>query len=278
MPARLWEELTTEEMAGLHARDRHVVLLPIAAIESHGPHLPLSVDATINRGILAEAARRLPDDVPLLILPEQVVGRSEEHDGFAGTLWAPPETLIAHWTAIGVAVARAGFRKLVFFNSHGGQPQIADIVAMTLRRVHRMLAANVHWADTVDLSDLFGPAERRFGIHGGAIETAMMLHLRPDLVRRERLADFPSITARLSGTHRWLSPQGPAGYAWMTEDLNPAGACGDATAATAEAGRVVVERAGAALARIITELAAADPEALFGRPAYPPPAAPLSGR
>ncbi len=137
LPRRYWQDMTTVEVAALdHARA--IALLPVAAIEQHGPHLPLAVDATINRGVLEHALTLMPDDLPVTILPALPIGKSDEHGAFPGTLSLSAETLIRLWSEVGDSVARAGVRKLVLFNSHGGQPQILDVVASGLRARHAM--------------------------------------------------------------------------------------------------------------------------------------------
>src|SRR6185369_1773260 len=132
LPRRLWQEMTTRDFADPEV-GRWIAVLPVAAIEQHGPHLPLAVDAIINDGVLARALDVLPASAPVTVLPAQVVGKSNEHGAFPGTLSLSAETTIRLWTEIGESVARAGVRKLVIFNSHGGQPAIVDIVAVDLR-------------------------------------------------------------------------------------------------------------------------------------------------
>ena len=253
-PWRYWAELTTEDFAGLDPA-RTVAVLPVAAIEQHGPHLPLSVDATINEGILAEAVARAPEDLSFLILPQQSVGRSEEHLAFPGTLTVAPETLAQAWGEIGRCVHKAGLRKLLLFNSHGGQPQVLDIVARELRVTHGMFVAWCNWWRLgLPEEGLPGAEELKHGIHGGALETAIMLHLRPDLVRQDKIADFRSLSQEMEGDYDLLSPLGQTAFAWMTQDLNPTGAVGDATQASAELGRRLVEHAAEQLLRFLEEL------------------------
>ena len=129
---RLWVEMTTKDFQQTDM-SQAIAILPVAAIEQHGPHLPVEVDAAINRGVLARAMELLPADLPVTFLPAMPIGKSNEHLAFPGTLTLSAETLIRLWTEIGESVARAGVRKLVLFNSHGGQPQIVDIVARDLR-------------------------------------------------------------------------------------------------------------------------------------------------
>jgi creatinine amidohydrolase len=250
--SQYWQELSTEEIAAAD-RDRTVVVIPVAAIEQHGPHLPLGVDAIINEGLLDDALGRLPKGFPVLVLPPQSIGWSDEHGAFPGTLSLSAETLIAVWCEIGAGIARAGFRRLVFFNSHGGQSEIGKIAIRKLRISHQVLAVAANWYALVDLSDLIDAGERRHGIHGGAVETSMMMHLRPDLVRREKLANFEPSSVGMAKAYRRLGPTGASPFGWMTQDLHPSGAVGNAAAADAGKGKVIVERAGQAFAELLLE-------------------------
>jgi creatinine amidohydrolase len=135
---RRWDELAWTDFARL-PRDA-VAILPVAAIEQHGPHLPLRVDAALAEAILARALEIAPAGMPLLALPLQAVGHSPEHARFPGTLALRAETALALWEDIGASVARAGLRKLVVFNSHGGQPQLVDVLCTRLRAAHGMFA------------------------------------------------------------------------------------------------------------------------------------------
>jgi creatinine amidohydrolase len=152
-------------------------------------------------------------------------------------------------------VARAGVRKLVLFNSHGGQPQLLDVVASGLRARHAMLAVAVNSYRLIDAAAMFPPAELQHGIHAGAIETSIMLHLAPDLVRRDQAAPAPSLSETMARDFRHLSPLGRiAPFAWQTQDLNPTGVCGDPTLADAEKGRQLVEQAATKLLEILQEI------------------------
>lgn len=253
-PSRFWQDLTHEDFTRLDP-ERTVVLLPVAAIEQHGPHLPVSVDATLNAGVLAAALDRLPASLPLLVLPAMPVGKSDEHIAFPGTLTLSAETLIRLWTEIGDSVARAGLRKLVLFNAHGGQPQVMDIVARELRVRLGMMAVAANWYSFGTPEGLFPAEELRHGIHGGSVETSMMLHLRPDLVRREHLRNFRSLGQDMAGDYRLLGPTLATGkLAWQTEDLNPEGACGDATDADAGRGAKLVDHAARQFVALLQEV------------------------
>lgn len=253
MPRRNWSDMSSVEVAALDAA-RVIAVLPVAAIEQHGPHLPLSVDADINAGILAQALDQTPEALPVTVLPPLTIGKSDEHADFAGTLTLRAETLLRTLADIGDSLARAGLRKLLLFNSHGGQPQVLQIAAQDLRRRHAMFAVCANSYDLADAEDLFPRDERKHGIHGGAIETSMMLHLRPDLVRMDEARDFVSANLARERERTELWPAGAARFAWMAQDLNPAGAIGNATLADAAKGAKLVARAATRLAALLAEI------------------------
>jgi creatinine amidohydrolase len=232
-----------------------VAILPIGAIEQHGPHLPVSVDACINDALLARVLAQAPPDLAITALPLQAVGKSNEHLAYPGTLTLSADTLTRVCYELGQSVGRASLRKLVLLNSHGGQPQIMDIVARELRVQQRMFVVNASWSAVMELSDLFDADELRYGIHGGTVETSLMLHLRPDLVHMERAGDFTGLMHTMAADYRWLTPEGRIGFGWQSQDLHPSGASGNARAATADKGRIVAERAVANMIELLTEVA-----------------------
>jgi creatinine amidohydrolase len=248
-----WAELTTTDFAGDALRDA-LAILPVAAVEQHGPHLPLGTDAIINQGIIDAACALLPPALPVVILPMQAVGTSHEHLAFAGTLSLDAATLLKLWTAIGEGVARTGLRKLLIFNSHGGQAGLPEIVATDLRARLGMI---VGWGSPGAFGTPEGAvsrAEAVHGLHGGLKETSMLLHLRPDLVRREAAAAFPSAGEAMETDFMRLRATGRTGFGWQTQDLNPAGVVGDALTATPELGRILVDHAAQGLAELIQDL------------------------
>jgi creatinine amidohydrolase len=251
---RHWWDLTSEEFTRLDMQ-RVVALLPVCAVEQHGPHLPVRVDAAINAGILERALQLLPADLSLLVLPAQNVGKSDEHSAFPGTLSIQYETLMRLWFDLAASVHRAGCRKIIFFNSHGGQPQLIDIVCRDLRVRLNMLAVNCAWYSVTQMNDLFAVEELRHGIHGGAVETSMMLHLHPNLVKMDRARNFASRAIAVEAENAILRIEGSTGIGWQTQDLNTEGACGDATQADAVKGKELLERAAKALAVLAEEVA-----------------------
>lgn len=273
-PARHWADVSTRDFAAAQASGlaaRTVAVLPVAAVEQHGPHLPLSVDATLLQGVIDAALALLPADVPALFLPPHNVGLSTEHLSYPGTLTLSPATLIALWSELGACVARAGVKKLLLLNGHGGNVAAMDIVARELRQRHGLLTYSASWF-SLPLPDavqgLFSAQEHRFGIHGGEIETSMMLHLAPATVRMEEARDWRSSSQDRAEAHAILGNGRSAKMGWAIEDYHPAGAVGNAAAATAGKGRAVVQAAGEALAQLLLELHAL-PSSTAGAPAQP---------
>lgn len=238
-PRRFWADYRTTEYAAIDPA-RTIAVLPTAAVEQHGPHLPVGVDTMIGQGMLETVNRLAPADLDYRILPIQAVGKSNEHLHAPGTLTLPAETAMKAWVEIGLSVARAGVRKIVIANSHGGNLDVIGIVARELRVRAGMLAVRTQWGAFGHPEGMFGARELTYGIHGGDVETSLMLHFRPDLVEMAQARDFRSSAEDLAeGAHP--RPTGPAAYGWIASDLNPAGVVGDASAATAEKGRAVAE-------------------------------------
>jgi creatinine amidohydrolase len=266
--SRFWADLSTRDFAQLDGA-RTIAVLPVAAIEQHGPHLPMSVDTVLVDGVVAAALPHLAADLPVLFLPTQAVGLSPEHQRFPGTLTLSAETVIRLWTEIGESVARAGIQKLVLFNSHGGQVSVMDIVARDLRARLDLLVYSVNWFNLPlgpEVDGLFPADEHRFGIHAGAIETSMMLALAPDRVDMAQAKNFASSSQQRAQKFSLLGNGKSAKLGWQMQDYNPAGAVGNAAAATADKGRAVVQAAGRALAQLLAELDQLPPGTLVEAP------------
>jgi len=248
-----WTDFAAREFDGIDP-NKTIAILPIAAVEQHGPHLPVGTDTIINTSMMELLAERAPENLDIRILPVQSIGKSNEHVWAKGTITHTATNLIEAWTQIGLEVARAGVRKIVIVNSHGGNEEIMGIVARELRVRAGMLAVKSGWRFTPP--DVLTDLERRHGIHGGDAETSLILHFKPHLVDMARAENFVSIAARDEQQFKYLRPTGAFGhvYAWIASDINPAGAVGDASIATAEKGRTIAEANVAGMLEVLAEV------------------------
>lgn len=258
-PARHWAGVSARDFAlaqrsGLAAQT--VAVLPVGAVEQHGPHLPLSVDSTLVDGMVAAALPHLPAEVPVLVLPTQQIGLSLEHESYAGTLGLSPATLLALWTEIGACVARAGVHKLLIFNAHGGNVSSMDIVARQLRMQCGLLVYHSSWFNLPlhGADAAFSAHEHRFGVHGGEMETSMLLHLAPALVRMQHAQNFASTSEQRARDYPILGNGKSAKLGWAMQDYNACGAAGNAAAADAARGQALVEAVGVSLAALLAEV------------------------
>lgn len=257
-----WADLKSPDFARL-AADGTMAVLPVAAIEQHGPHLPLSVDTDIVNGVITHCLPHL-QQLPVLFLPTQTIGRSIEHIAFAGTLTLGAATLIQSWVDIGECVARTGVKKLVLLNAHGGNVSTLDIVGRELRARFGLTVLMVNTFSLplpADVKQLFGPDEERFGVHGGDVETSMMLALHPRKVDMAQAQNFHSSSQDRAQQYAILGNGSSAKLAWAAQDLHAAGAAGNAVAATAEKGLAVLQASGQALARLLQEVRKLPPQA-----------------
>ena len=265
-----WSQWRTTDFANLD-KSRAIAVLPLAATEQHGPHLPLSVDTDIVDGVVQAAVQQLQTlnapsvstrgAVPVLFLPTQNIGLSPEHAAFPGTLTLRPETLIRLWTDIAESVKAAGIHKLVLLNSHGGHVGAMDVVARDLRARLGMLVYSVNWyqlplidAQGQDLNQMLSAHEHRFGAHAGEIETSAMLALNPSAVRMDKAENFHSSSEDRAAAFPILGNGRSAKLAWQMQDYNVAGAAGNAAAATAEKGAALVAAAGLSFAKLLLEI------------------------
>ena len=257
LPSRLWTELTP---ADLEAADMAeiVAVLPVAAVEQHGPHLPLGTDAFIMDGYLDRVRARLPGDLAAIFLPVQRCGCSVEHRDFAGTLGLSARTALAAWSELADGVARAGCRKLVVVNSHGGNSSLLDILAHELRASLDLFVVMAAWQRFGYPDGLFSESERLHGIHGGEIETSLMLAFRPDLVRRDKAASFVPASVAMERDFTWLRAGRPTGFGWMAQDLSPSGAAGDAAAGTSAKGEACADYGATAFIELLRDVQAFD--------------------
>jgi creatinine amidohydrolase len=253
LPRRDWMDMTWQDIAGAETA-RWIAVLPLAAVEQHGPHLPLGVDTFIAEAYLERVSKILPDELPVTFLPVQRVGVSAEHLSFPGTLTVSATTAIATWTELGESLKRAGLRKLVMVTSHGGNVAAMEVVARELRTRFGMLAVTVGWHRFGYPDGAFTAEEKKHGIHGGDIETSLMLAAKPDIVRMDKAPNATPATIAMAAEFKWLGAYRPAGFAWMTQDINPTGAIGDATLASAAKGEAALTRGAQAFVELLREV------------------------
>ena len=279
LSSHFWSNLTSRQFAQLAASPdvaQVVAVLPVAAIEQHGPHLPVSVDTTLVEGVIQATLPHLEADLPVLFMPTQAVGKSNEHIRFPGTLTLSAQTLMNVWMELGACVARTGIKKLVLLNSHGGQVSVMDIVARDLRTAHDLIVFSTNWYTLplgADVLGLFPPEEHRFGIHAGDMETSMMLALEEISGDRHidmtQARDFKSTAQDRAAKYPILGNGTSAKLAWQVQDYNAMGAAGNASIATSGKGHALIDAAGLQLAKLLREISDLPLSTLNPNPHFP---------
>lgn len=264
-PPRDWSEIRWPDVLPAGPA-RWIAILPLAATEQHGPHLPVGTDVMIAQAYLARVKELLPDSIPATFLPLQPVGISTEHIGYPGTLTLPTEVALKTWMALGESVARAGLKKLVMVTSHGGNSAAMTLVAQDLRAKYGLLAVTTGWSRLGAPEGLFSAEELRHGIHGGAVETSIMLARYSQHVLTDKIADFRSAGMAMEKDYRWLSANRPAPFAWQAQDLHPGGAVGDAMSASAEKGEILLDHGARAFCELLADIDKFDPKTFSDGP------------
>ena len=280
LASRFWSNLSSRQFSQVAASAdiaQVVAVLPVAATEQHGPHLPVSVDTTLIEGVIQATLPHLAPGLPVLFMPTQAIGKSNEHIRFPGTLTLSAQTLINVWMELGACVARTGIKKLVLLNSHGGQVSVMDIVARDLRTAHDLIVFSTNWYTLplgADVLGLFPPDEHRFGIHAGDIETSMMLALEEKSgdrhVDMRQARDFKSTAQDRAAKYPILGNGSSAKLAWQMQDYNAMGAAGNAASATAVKGHALIDAAGIQLAKLLQEVSDLPLSTLNPTPHFPP--------
>jgi creatinine amidohydrolase len=252
-PSRDWTEIRWADASPAEV-SRWIAVLPLAATEQHGPHLPLETDVLIADAYLARVRELLPESAPASFLPVEPIGISTEHIDYPGTQTLPTDIALKKWTAIGEDVARRGLKKLVIITSHGGNSAAMMLIAQDLRAHQKLLVVTTSWSRLSGADRLFPADEVRHGIHGGAVETSIMLARHPDRVRMDAIADFPASSIAMEQQYRWLSTQRPAPFAWQAQDLNLSGAIGNATLAVAVKGERLIDQGARAFCELLAEV------------------------
>ena len=237
---RFWENFSSYEFSN-NDLEKFVAVLPVAAIEQHGPHLPVSVDTTIIDGIINLISKKLPENSKVIFLPTQKIGKSNEHLRYPGTLSLSSETLISTLIEIGTCVAKTGIKKIVLFNSHGGNISVLDLVARELRVRNDMLVFNLNWFGLGMPNGIYSEDELKYGIHAGDLETSIMLALDPNNVNMKRAKKFISKNMQIEKDYKHIGLTSSVKFGWQSQDLNASGACGDAKAASGRKGKVTLE-------------------------------------
>ena len=253
MPKRDWLDMTWAEV---HSADtsRWIAVLPVAAVEQHGPHLPLGTDCYIAEAYLKRVIPVLPADLPATFLPMQKIGQSDEHLAFPGTLSFSAATIIGTYTQVGESLYRCGLRKLVIVTSHGGNVAAVEIVARDLRARRKMLVVTCAWHRFGYPAETFERMEQRHGIHGGDVETSLVLADRPAAVAMHRAPAAVPETMNMLQEFKWLSAIRPVGFGWMTQDLHASGAVGDAARASAEKGEAALAHGAKAFVELLQDV------------------------
>lgn len=246
-------QLDWQRPAGDNLRE-WIAILPLGATEQHGPHLPHETDSLIAAGIINRLSSQLPDDEKITILPVEPIGYSPEHLDYPGSLSLSYGEAIERWVAIGEMLNEAGIRKLILLNAHGGNSPLMTIVATELRLRASMMAVATSWTRFGSPDGLIEPDERAFGIHGGDIETSVMLALHPELVDLKNLEKFPNLQQRLASENQYLRAYGPHAFGWKMQDLNAQGVVGDAAGASAQKGQLLLDHSVSGLLQLINEV------------------------
>jgi creatinine amidohydrolase len=238
--ARNFAYLTWKQVDAL-PRESTLLVLPTAAIEQHGHHLPLATDTLINNLLLGKALELVPAELPIYALPPVCYGKSNEHIGFPGTMSVSAQTFLAVVHDLGASITASGFKKLVLYNTHGGNSSLVDVLARDLRAEFGLRPFS-----------LIGPQERAYGFHAGEIETAFLLHATPSLV--DKGAYTSNYIARVEAPELLKPEDSAANFAWLTRDIAPSGVLGDPSPATAEHGETWSNQAAARIAEMLVAM------------------------
>jgi creatinine amidohydrolase len=252
-PERFFPYLTWTDIKGMPDKENVAIVQPVGAIEQHGPHLPLIVDSALGVAVLGKALEKLPADIPAYALPPLYYGKSNEHWHFPGTITLSAQTLLAVLMEVGQSLYRAGFRKLVLMNSHGGQPQVMEIAARDLHQQYEdfLVFPLFTWRVPNISRELFSANELEYGIHAGDIETSAMLSILPEQVKMGRaVIEYPNDLPEES----LLSMEGKLPFAWVTREVSQSGVMGDATVATKEKGDLLLESVSDSWVRLIKDI------------------------
>jgi len=250
---RFWSEIDPARMDETDWSD-WVAVLPLGATEQHGPHLPFETDSLIAEGIVSRLAKQLPENSEVTFLPVEEIGYSPEHLDYAGSKSLNYNQAIERWVGIGEKLHSHGINKIILLNAHGGNSPLMTIAATELRLHFSMLAVATSWTRFGVPKGLINPEEVAFGIHGGEVETSVMMVLHPELVDINKAQDFSNFQRKLADENEHLRAYGKHGFGWKMQDLNPAGVVGNAAAASVEKGEKLLDHSIEGLLQLIKEV------------------------
>ncbi len=263
LPDRNWQNMTEAQLKAADCSD-WIAVLPLGAHEQHGPHLPLDTDSIIAGGIANRLVSNIRPEIPVTFLPVEPVGYSVEHMDFSGSKTLAYNEAIERWISIGQNVSGFGIKKLVLLNAHGGNSPLMTVVATELRVRLGMLCVATSWTRFLEPGSYLSSNEKKFGIHGGEIETSVMLALCPDQVVMDQASNFPSLQETLANQYRYLRAYGPHAFGWKMGDLNKDGVAGNAAQATADKGETFLSQAVDGITTLLEEVHDFDLSSLRG--------------
>lgn len=235
-----------------------IVVLPLGAHEQHGPHLPFETDTLIAEGVVERVIAALPASLPVTFMPVEPIGYSIEHMDVAGTKTLGFDEAIHRWLGIAEDLHRQGICKFVMLNAHGGNSPLMTVVATEARVRFGMLAVATSWTRFGLPDGLIAAEDKAIDIHGGDIETSVMLALHPDRVEVRKAGNFSSRQSEFEKRFKHLRAYGRHTFGWKMSDLNPEGVAGNATAASAEKGEAMLQHAVEGIVELLEDVAAFD--------------------
>ncbi len=256
VPAPRWKDNVSELQPA--ERADWIAVLPLGAHEQHGPHLPFETDTLIAEGLVERLIARLPPALPVTVLPTEPIGYSIEHLDVEGTRSLGFDEAVQRWLGIAQNLNEQGIRKFVMLNAHGGNSPLMTIVATEARVRFGMLAVATSWTRFGQPIGWIRPEDKVIDIHGGDIETSVMLAMYPDKVDMAKAQRFASRQSDFARSFKHLRAYGPHAFGWKMSDLNKQGVAGDASAATAKRGEQLIAHALNGIVELLEDVAAFD--------------------
>lgn len=252
-PNRDYSQMSEADIKAADTSD-WIAVLPLGAHEQHGPHLPFETDTIIASGIACALAENIEDKLPVTFLPVETVGYSIEHMDFEGSKTLAFDEAVKRWIEIGEKLASQGINKMMILNAHGGNSPLMTIVATELRVRLNMFCVATSWTRFIVPGDVISHEEKAYGIHGGDIETSVVLALAPETVDMNKAEDFPNFQQVLSEDYKYLKAYGPHAFGWKAQDLNVSGVNGNASVATVSKGEALIAQAVNGLSQLLEEM------------------------